>query len=213
MATVKKSPLTGAIESMLADSAASFGLPPYGTNFFAEDFFGCKRRVALSCSPPLPRCVPARAERWRHAFRVSGNFRVLSENTYLADSKTCLAARVDLLVEYNNERFVVRFWESDLASDEPTVLQVTDMVISMYLSLVWSGIIFRHHGDSFKLHFVNPDRKDAKTIVSGAFDAASKLSLAVTGGSAPAGESGRWCVDCPHKEKCDAYENSGQKEK
>ena len=211
MATVKKSPLTGAIELMLADSKESFRLPPHGTTFFAEDLFGCHRRIALSCSPPLPRHQPSKAEHWRLAFRASRNFKVISENAYLSDSKTGLAARVDLLVEYRDERFVVRFWESDLDTAEPTILQVTDMVVCMYLSLVWSGVIFRHSGEDYRLHFVNPDRKEAKAIVSSAFEAASKLAFSVTSGVPPAGAPAKWCLDCPYMEGCDDYQSSRKK--
>ena len=208
MTIVKKSPLIGMVESMLANSAMSFELPPYGTNFLVEDLFSCHRRAVLSCSPPLPRAVPDPALRWRHAFSLSRDFSVLSENVYLSDSKMGLGAKVDLLVEYRGEdRFIVRFWESDLVAEDPTVLQVTDMVVSMCLSLVWSGIIFRHHGDDYKLHFLNPDRKDAKTIVSSAFEAASGLALSVMSGSAPEGTPAGWCSDCPHKGNCSGYQN------
>jgi len=175
--------------------------PLCASSFMAEDLLWCKRRAVLRHR--RSGSLPARTSswKWRAILHMAKDFQVLGEDIFFSDSKTSMGGLADMVLFRSGEKVLVRFWHG--RGEKPSLLQVTDMVILMYLSGIWSGLIIRHEDGLAKVDFVNPDRNDAKRMIEGMHQRSRELTLLVASSTVPDGEPGSECDGCPYGEDCE----------
>jgi hypothetical protein len=96
--------------------------------------------------------------------------------------------------------------------DSPITGDVINMVAGMYSSGIWSGIIAYQNDGVYNVFFLNPDRLDAKKILTEIADKGKTLKSHEMSGSIPKGELCEACSSCLHAESCPAIIGATKKD-
>jgi hypothetical protein len=207
MATVKENGITKRIADHYQRQKTFLYPGPASGLFRVKDLLDCPRKAVMQTrgggTTPDPRSVCDFD--WRYLFRTMPGCRVIRENISLADGTSHLTGFIDILASYSNEMILVKLIERESLSKDPLKVDVTDMVVCMYLAALWHGVLIYHWGDKHEIYFLNPDRRDAKEILGWAAAGAAKLSDHILHETTPSGETNEHCSACPFMESCNEY--------
>lgn len=212
MAVIKQSRITSRVIDAISSLDSKMRSLPDSTSFRASEIMGCRRMAILS------RRDGVKSERTphvdiRYAIHRMESFEVLREDVHVSDQEMNLSCTIDMIVKHMDEIVIVMTRESEGPVENPIIGDVYDIVSSMYVVGVWSGILVYSGDGHNSVFFVNPDRKDAKRIISELAERGREMFGHMMSGTVPYGESCRKCPSCAFTGSCDAYRAySGAKE-
>jgi len=209
MAVIRTNSITKRVSAEIRRISTD-GICLAGGMFSAKDLFDCPKKAVLAARRANADNKEEAKEmsdwKWRYAFWRAPLFDVEQEALALGDSEARLHAVVDMVVAYAGERLLVNFRKRDPLPKAPLTGDIADIVVAMYLSGIWSGLLFYYCGDAHVCFFANPDRKACRSIVGGCSDDARRLADHVLHETTPSGEAGKHCSSCPFRGSCDEYQ-------
>jgi len=201
MAVVKESSISYRIVETVEDTCRKVGTSRAGSLFSASEIMGCPRKAILDKregrswkgSPHLD---------FRYAMHRSDLFEVIDEDLVVSSMEIGVECKVDMLIKHCGEHVIIMISDSEKRMDSPITGDVVNMVAAMYSSGIWSGILAYHNDGEYVVFFLNPDRSDAKRILTEMVDRGKTLRSHEMSGTIPGGESCEACIKCPHAESC-----------
>jgi hypothetical protein len=205
MALLKNNYVTNYLEQALGKQEGRF----FKSAISTDDIVGCPLRTYHLLKASRTRVRPYTECVYKNmlAFYNSPDIKVHFHNKDTVDPESKMQGVADLIVEFDETSFVVKFVEvdSEEALNHPLNTDVVSCALSVDVCSVHAGMLILCYQDLRKVHYVDPDDDDLDTLLNKAKQRCSLIFGSIEAEKPPAPRKSLECDGCEFKSLCPLF--------